>query len=121
MLCWRKLVEMEKTIVIANSRIEVANLALADKEQSIRDLIRNKKKNEAKRQLQVFKTMQDEIIKQKNLLTLLEKTKIQVESAIMAKDLIKGLKDGINIQKSSMKQKMSLKISLLINKNRIKE
>ncbi len=63
----RKLVQMQKTLEEMKEKIDIGYKKLEDKQMRIKELIRQNKKTEAKRQLQVFKCLQDELAKQENM------------------------------------------------------
>jgi Snf7. len=95
----RKLVQMQKTLEEMREKIDIGYKKLDEKQNKIKDLIRQKRKAEAKRQLQVFKTFQEELAKQENMCIILEKTKIQLEVAAETSKMVEVFKDAMSLQK----------------------
>lgn len=112
----RKLVQMQKTLEEMREKIEIGYKKLDEKQNKIKELIRQKKKNEAKRQLQVFKTFQEELAKQENMCIILEKTKIQLEVASETSKMIDVFKDAMTLQKEAEKNREFLEDFLLDKK-----
>ncbi len=77
----RKLVNMHKNLEEMKGKIEVYYQKVDQKQAEVKKLIREKKKNEAKRKLQILKTTQEELGKLESMCVILEKTKIQLEVA----------------------------------------
>jgi hypothetical protein len=109
----RKLVSMQKTLEEMREKIEIGYKKIDDKQAKIKDLIRQKKKNEAKRQLQVLKTYQEELAKQENMCIILEKTKIQLEVAADTSKMVDVFKDAVSLQKEAEKNREFLEDFLM--------
>jgi len=101
----RKLVNMQKTLEEMREKIEVYYERVDQKQAKVKELIRQKKKNEAKRQLQVLKAIQEELAKQENLCIILEKTKIQLEVAADTTKMVDVFKDAVSLQKEAEKNR----------------
>jgi hypothetical protein len=112
----RKLVQMQKTLEDMRDKIEAGYKKIDDKQAKIKDLIRLKKKNEAKRQLQVLKTFQEELAKQENMCIILEKTKIQLEVAADMTSMIDVFKGAQDLQKEAEKNREFLEDFLMDKK-----
>jgi len=112
----RKLVQMQKTLEEMRQKIEVGYAKIDDKQARVKDLIRQKKKNEAKRQLQVLKTFQEELAKQENMCIILEKTKIQLEVAADTSKMVDVFKDAVSLQKEAEKNREFLEDFLIEKK-----
>jgi len=112
----RKLVQMQKTLEEMRQKIEIGYQKIDDKQAKVKDLIRQKKKNEAKRQLQVLKTFQEELAKQENMCIILEKTKIQLEVAADTSKMVDVFKDAVSLQKEAEKNREFLEDFLIEKK-----
>lgn len=112
----RKLVQMQKTLEEMRNKIEVGYAKIDDKQAKVKELIRQKKKNEAKRQLQVLKTFQEELAKQENMCIILEKTKIQLEVAADTSKMVDVFKDAVSLQKEAEKNRDFLEDFLMEKK-----
>jgi len=95
----RKLVSMQKTIEEIKERIDINYQKIDKKQALVKDLIRNKKKVEAKRQLLSLKQLQEEVAKQENMCIMLEKAKIQLEGTQDTKSVVDALKSASEMQK----------------------
>ena len=95
----RKLVSMQKTLEEMKQKIDLGYAKVDQKQGIVKDLIRQKRKNEAKRQLQVLKTFQEELAKQENMCIILEKTKIQLEVANDTTKMVDVFKEASVMQK----------------------
>lgn len=116
----RKLVQMQKTLEEMREKIEIGYKKVDEKQEKVKDLIRQKKKNEAKRQLQVLKTFQEELAKQENMCIILEKTKIQLEVAADTSKMVDVFKDAVSLQKEAEKNREFLE-DFLIDKREMDE
>jgi len=116
----RKLVSMQKTLEEMREKIEIGYKKIDDKQEKVKELIRAKKKNEAKRQLQVLKTFQEELAKQENMCIILEKTKIQLEVAADTSKMVDVFKDAVSLQKEAEKNREFLE-DFLIDKREMDE
>ncbi len=94
----RQLLKMQRTLEEMREIIDVKYQKIDQKETKAKDLIREKKKNEAKRQLKILKGMLEEIAKQENMYQILEKTKIQLESTADTSKIVEILKDPFSRQ-----------------------
>ena len=112
----RKLVSMQKTLEEMREKIEIGYRKIDEKQDKVKDLIRQKKKNEAKRQLQVLKTYQEELAKQENMCIILEKTKIQLEVAADTSKMVEVFKDAASLQKEVDKNREFLEDFLIDKK-----
>jgi len=101
----RKLVGMQKTLEEMREKIEAYYQRVDQKQAKVKELICQRKKNEAKRELQILKAIQEELAKQENLCIILEKTKIQLEVAADTTKMVDVLKDGISLQKDIEKDR----------------
>jgi len=116
----RKLVQMQKTLEEMRSKIDLGYQKIDEKQERVKELIRQKKKNEAKRQLQVLKTFQEELAKQENMCIILEKTKIQLEVAADTSKMVDVFKDAVSLQKEAEKNREFLE-DFLIDKREMDE
>jgi hypothetical protein len=116
----RKLVNMQKTLEEMREKIEVYYAKCDQKQAKVKELIRQKKKNEAKRQLQVLKAIQEELAKQENMCIILEKTKIQLEVAADTSKMVDVFKDAVSLQKEAEKNREFLE-DFLIDKREMDE
>jgi len=88
----RKIVQMHKTLEEIKQSMDKGYKQLDLKQEKIKELIRQKKKSEAKRSLILLKALQDELAKLENMSVLLEKQIIQVETADSTSQVIHALK-----------------------------
>jgi len=95
----RKLVSMQKTIEEIRQKIDINYKKIDQKQNLVKDLIRNKKKVEAKRHLLSLKQLQEEVAKQENMCIMLEKSKIQLEGTQDTTSVIDALKSANEMQK----------------------
>jgi len=116
----RKLVQMQKTLEEMREKIDVGYRKIDEKQAKVKDLIRNKKKTEAKRHLQILKTFQEELAKQENMCIILEKTKIQLEVAADTSKMVDVFKDAVTLQKEAEKNREFLE-DFLIDKKEMDE
>jgi len=116
----RKLVSMQKTLEEMRDKIDVGYRRIDEKQEKVKDLIRQKKKTEAKRQLQILKTYQEELAKQENMCIILEKTKIQLEVAADTSKMVEVFKDAATLQKEAEKNREFLE-DFLIDKKEMDE
>jgi len=95
----RKIVAMQKTLEEMRQRIDDSYRKIDSKQVIIKDLIRNKRKTEAKRHLVSLKALQEEVQKQENMCIILEKTKIQLEVTSDTSKVVDVFKDAATLQK----------------------
>jgi len=95
----RKLVSMQKTLEELKERIDINYKKIDQKQAMVKDLIRNKKKVEAKRHLISLKQLQEEVAKQENMCIMLEKSKIQLEGTQDVGQVVNALKTATEMQK----------------------
>jgi len=81
---------------------------LTTKEQQIKQLLRQNKKEEARRQLTMFKVMKDQIIHLEQLCSTLEKELIKLEVNIQSGNLINALQTAQSMQKDQEKLRDNL-------------
>jgi len=101
----RKLVSMQKTLEDLKERVDVNYKKIDQKQALVKDLIRNKKKVEAKRHLISLKQLQEEVAKQENMCIMLEKSKIQLEGTQDTGSVIDALRAGTEMQKDIEKNR----------------
>lgn len=114
----RKIIAMQKTLEDMKVRIEEVYKKIDQKQTAVKDLIRNKRKTEAKRQLQTLKALQDEVAKQENMCIILEKTKIQLETANDTSKVVQVFKDAAELQKDVERNRDYLDDFLMEKKER---
>lgn len=93
------LAKLSKQLAESKERIDNSYIKIEKQEAKVKELISKGKRNEAKRQLMTFKMLQQELIKQENLVTTLEKAKVQLEASVETKNMIDVLKQANEIQK----------------------
>lgn len=90
------LAKLSKNIAGWNERIDTIYVAIEKQEAKIKDLILNGKKAEAKRQLRVFKVLENQLTKSENILAVFVNAKVQLESRFSEENIIKVLELPIN-------------------------
>lgn len=94
----RTLAQLSKKVAEANERIDKLYSKIEKQETKIKELISKGKKTEAKRQLITFKMNQEELVKAENIVTILEKAKIQLESSLETSSMVTILRDVNQVQ-----------------------
>ncbi len=108
-----KLVSMKKTLEEMKEKIEADYQKVGQIQAQVKKLISEKKKNEAKRQIQILKAIQQELVKQENMCLMLEKTKIQLEGIDGTNKITDALKDAVGFQKEAEKNREFLEDFLM--------
>lgn len=93
------LVSLTKELAASKERIDQQYEKIEKQETKIKELIAKGKRTEAKRQLMTFKNLQAQLEQQENLITTLEKTKVQLEASLSTKSMIDVLAKANEIQK----------------------
>jgi len=93
------LAKLAKQLAESKERIDLQYAKIEKQEAKIKELIAKGKRTEAKRQLMTFKMLQEELMKSENLVTTLEKAKVQLEASLETKSMIDALKTANEIQK----------------------
>lgn len=93
------LVTLSEQLAESKDRIDTMYTKIEKQETKIKDLISRGKRTEAKRQLMTFKMIQDELVKSENLVTTLEKAKVQLEASLEINSMIGVLRTANEIQK----------------------
>lgn len=96
-----KIASMQKNLDEINQKVEILYEKIEKKEASIKDLIRMKKKTEAKKQLPILKTLQNEVQKLENMSIIYEKTKIQIEAASDLSKITNTFKEAATLMKEN--------------------
>ena len=93
------LAKLAKQLAESKEKIDAQYAKIEKQEAKIKDLISKGKRTEAKRQLMTFKMLQDELVKSENLVTTLEKAKVQLEASLETKSMIDALRVANDIQR----------------------
>jgi len=101
-------------------RLEITTKKIDQKQDFVKSLIRDKKKAEAKRHLISLKQLQDEVSKQENMCIMLEKTKLQLETANDTSKVVQVFKDAASMQKDVEKNREYLE-DFLVDKKEYQE
>jgi len=103
-----KLVSIKKATEESRQNVEKFYEKLTRKETQIKELLKMNKKDEARRQLALFKTMKDQIVNLENLCTTLEKELIKLEVNMQSANLVKALQTANELQKDQEKLRDNL-------------
>jgi len=93
------LARLNKQLAESKEKIDLSYEKVEKQELKIKELIAKGKRTEAKRQLVTFKMLQQELVNQENLVTTLEKAKVQLENSVMTKNMIEALETANLAQK----------------------
>jgi len=103
-----KLVSIKKATEESRQNVEKFYEKLTRKEAQIKELLKQNKRDEARRQLALFKTMKDQIVNLENLCTTLEKELIKLEVSMQSANLVKALQTANELQKDQEKLRDNL-------------
>lgn len=103
-----KLISIQKATQESRQNVEKFYEKLTRKEAQIKELLRLNKRDEARRQLALFKTMKDQIVNLENLGTTLEKELIKLEVNLQSANLVKALQTANELQKDQEKLRDNL-------------
>jgi len=95
----RKIISLQKSLEELKQKIDLNYKKIDQKQYLIKQLIRDKRKAEAKRHLLSLKQYQEEVAKQENMAILLEKTKIQLEGTHDTTKIVDALRVTTDMQK----------------------
>jgi len=98
-----KLVSIKRATEESRQNVENFYSKLTRKEDQIKQLLKANKREEARRQLALFKTMKDQIVNLENLCTTLEKELIKLEVNMQSASLVKALQTANEMQKDQEK------------------
>ena len=98
-----KLVSIKKATEESRKSVEDFYTKLTRKENQIKDLLKQNKRDEARRQLGLFKTMKDQIINLENLCTTLERELIKLEVNMQSEKLVEVFKTANDLLKGQDK------------------
>jgi len=98
-----KLVSIKRAVESSRQNVDNFYTKLEKKEGQIKELLKANKREEARRQLTLFKVMKDQIVNLENLGTTLEKELIKLEVNIQSSELVKALKSANELQKDQEK------------------
>jgi len=103
-----KLVSIKRATEESRQNVEKFYEKLTRKETQIKELLKMNKRDEARRQLALFKTMKDQIMNLENLCTTLEKELIKLEVNMQSANLVKALQTANELQKDQEKLRDNL-------------
>ena len=92
------LVRISKQVAESKEKIDEQYERIEKEELKIKDLIAKGKRTAAKRQLAMFKILQDQLNKSENLLTVLEKSKIQLMTSLETKNMTDAISIANKLQ-----------------------
>jgi hypothetical protein len=98
-----KLVSIKRAVEASRQNVDNFYAKLEKKEGQIKELLKANKREEARRQITLFKVMKDQIVNLENLGTTLEKELIKLEVNIQSAELVKALKTANDLQKDQEK------------------
>lgn len=98
-----KLVSIRKAVESSRNNVDNFYTKLQKKENQIKELMKANKREEARRQMTLFKVMKDQIVNLENLGTTLEKELIKLEVNLQSAELIRALQTANTLQKDQEK------------------
>jgi len=103
-----KLVSIKRAVEESRQNVENFYNKLTKKENQIKELLKMNKRDEARRQMALFKVMKDQIVNLENLGTTLEKELIKLEVNMQSATLVKALQAANDLQKDQEKLRDNL-------------